>query len=452
MRHSSDTAAWTARDAVPGVGAYEWRIAEDQLIWSPSLVEIYGLDRAPGGEDGFIGLVHPEDRTRVEAETSAFLDGGDFYEHEFRILRPDGEVRWVHDRGSIERSASGSALAMRGINVDVSRHRLPSLDDRARLAHLAAAVGIYDLDVRAGWSRWSPELLRLVDPDNTRGGLPFGEIAATIHPDDRAAAAAAMERALHAPGRFELSYRLMTPEGDARWMLDRGESFGPVDSLTGRVERVVGVLLDVTDSREAADRAEMMMREVSHRSKNLMALVQAVARQTARSGAPEDFLSRFETRLQAMASAHDLLVNDGWRGISLEELARGQLAHFGDLVDDRILLRGPPLRISADAAQTLGMAIHELATNAGKYGALSNDRGRVRLSWDVRGGRDGGFRMAWVERGGPPVSQPPRPGFGTRVVEQMVRRTLEAEVRLDYRPQGVTWRMRCARGVLGDGV
>ena len=276
MRHPSDIAAWTARELLPGVGAYEWRVVEDRVIWSDSLVRLYGVSRSPDAEVGFIDLVHPEDRTRVEAETSAFLEGGDTYEHEFRILRPDGEVRWIHDRGTIERSSSGAALVLRGINVDVTRHRLPSLDDRAHLAHLAAAVGIYDLDVRAGWSHCSPELLRIVDPGNTRGGLRVGDIVASIHPDDREEAMAGMERALRAPGRFELGYRLMTPGGEARWMLDRGESFGPVDPVTGRAARVVGVLLDVTEDREASERAEMMMREVSHRSKNLMALVQAV--------------------------------------------------------------------------------------------------------------------------------------------------------------------------------
>ncbi len=416
-------------------------------------MRIYGLDRAPNAEEGFTGLVHPDDRTRVEAKTSAFLDAGDAYAHEFRIVRPDGEVRLIHDRGAIERAANGTALVLRGINVDVTGGRARQAPDGVRAAHLAAAMGVYDLDLGTGWSAWSPELRRIIDPDGSRSGLPFADIASTIHPDDRAGTAARMEEILRRPGRFELEYRLVPPDGGFRWVVDRGESFGPVNPATGRVARVVGVIIDATERLEAARRARLAMGEVSHRSKNLMSLVQAVARQTARRGSPEDFVERFGARLAALAAAHDLLVDGDWEGVDLHQLVRSQLAHFEDLIGVRILLRGPALRVSANAAQTLGIALHELATNAGKYGALSDERGRVRLSWNLR--RDGpegpGFWMAWVERGGPPASPPARTGFGAQVVEKMVRAGLNAEVRLTYAPEGVTWRLRCPGGLLVEG-
>jgi len=190
------------------------------------------------------------------------------------------------------------------------------------------------------------------------------------------------------------------------------------------------------------------MREVSHRSKNLLSLVQAIAQQTATS-APEDFLTRFQTRLVALAASHDLLVKNEWKGIDLKELARSQLAHFSDLIGTRIELNGPPLFVCAQAAQTLGMTLHELATNAGKYGALSNDSGVVQLSWLIADGNSGGqFAIEWAERGGPLVSKPSRSGFGSTVISQISEQSLDAQVELSYPSTGFNWRLRCPVNVL----
>src|SRR5262249_22513660 len=163
--------------------------------------------------------------------------------------------------------------------------------------------------------------------------------------------------------------------------------------------------------------------------------VQAIARQTA-ARAPEDFIDRFTERIQALAANHDLLVRNDWRGVDIEELARAQLAHFADLVGTRIVVRGPKLRLNAAAAQAIGLVLHELATNAGKYGALSTDCGLVDVRWRLEGGL---FTMRWAERNGPPASPPQRPGFGTTVITSMAERTIGGEVHLDYAPAGVTW-------------
>ena len=201
----------------------------------------------------------------------------------------------------------------------------------------------------------------------------------------------------------------------------------------------VSVAQDVTDRKAYEERIHLLMREARHRTKNILGLVQAIARQTA-AGDAQDFIGRFSERIQALATNQDLLVQHKWRGIDVRDLVRVQLAHFANLIGPRITLEGPKLRLNAAAAQAIGLALHELATNAGKYGALSTDRGRV----DVRWGTDGDtFTMSWTESGGPPVRPPQRVGFGTTVIRSMPKRALDSEVELDYAPSGLAWRLTC---------
>ncbi len=181
------------------------------------------------------------------------------------------------------------------------------------------------------------------------------------------------------------------------------------------------------------------MREINHRAKNMLSVVDAIAHQTATRN-PEDFVERFSERIQALSANQDLLVRNEWNGVEIEDLVCAQLALFADLIGSRIAVHGPKLRLKAASAQAIGLALHELATNAGKYGALSTDTGRV----DVRWGTDGDtFTMSWTERDGPPVSAPKRRGFGTIVMEAMTARSVDGAVDLDYAPSGVTWRLTC---------
>ncbi|MGA7324232.1 MAG: sensor histidine kinase [Rhodomicrobium sp.] len=188
------------------------------------------------------------------------------------------------------------------------------------------------------------------------------------------------------------------------------------------------------------------MREVNHRSKNMLAVVQAIARRTVATN-PGEFIERFGERVRALAASQDLLIESGWRGVDLHELVVSQLSHLKDLVDSRIELRGQPLQISASSAQVIGMAVHELATNAVKYGALSNASGRIDVCWCLEPGGGAGerFVMSWRESGGPVVAESPeRRGFGSTVLCQVARESLDAEVKLDFAPSGLVWRLECA--------
>jgi two-component sensor histidine kinase len=171
----------------------------------------------------------------------------------------------------------------------------------------------------------------------------------------------------------------------------------------------------------------------------MLSVVDAIAHQTATRN-PESFIERFSERIQALSANQDLLVRSEWRGVDAEDLVRAQLAPFADLFGSRIVVHGPKLRLKSVSAQAIGLALHELTTNAGKYGSLSKDTGHVDIGW----GTDGDiFTMSWTERDGPAVSAPQRRGFGTTVMEAMAGRTVDGAVDLDYAPSGVTWRLTC---------
>jgi two-component sensor histidine kinase len=217
--------------------------------------------------------------------------------------------------------------------------------------------------------------------------------------------------------------------------------------------RLTAAFVDIAERKRHEEHINLLLSEVNHRSKNILAVVQAIARQTV-AATPDDFIERFDDRIQALSASQDLLVNNDWKGVDLRELTRSQLGHLGDLVDKRIELNGPALLLSASAAQAIGMAVHELATNARKYGALSNDSGRVDIGWSLEPGEDGEktFVITWRESGGPAVAVPTRAGFGSAVLCQVAKESFGAEVELKYAATGVVWRLQCAaREVLIDG-
>jgi two-component sensor histidine kinase len=195
---------------------------------------------------------------------------------------------------------------------------------------------------------------------------------------------------------------------------------------------------EIIERKQYEEKERLLIREINHRAKNMLTVVDAMARQTAATS-PEDFVEHFSARVQALSASQDLLVRNEWKGVEIEDLVRAQLAHFADLIGSRIAMQGPKLRLKPAGAQAVGLALHELATNAGKYGALSVDTGRVDVCWaDAET-----FTISWTEREGPPVSPPQRRGFGTIVMGTMAESTVNGKVHLDYPASGLTWRLSC---------
>ena len=231
------------------------------------------------------------------------------------------------------------------------------------------------------------------------------------------------------------------------WLADGSErvvdfSMHPIRDQSGKVTFLHPTGIDITERKKVEDHARMLMGEVNHRAKNILNLVQAIARQTIATE-PREFVSRFQQRVQALSANQDLLVKSGWKSVPIESLIRAQLEHFQDLLDKRILISGPSVKIQAAAAQTLSMALHELATNAIKYGALSVDDGRVTIDWSVNLPDQSSpvFEMRWAERNGPSVATPTSHGFGSTVLEKLAKMSLGADILLDYAASGVVWQL-----------
>ena len=209
-------------------------------------------------------------------------------------------------------------------------------------------------------------------------------------------------------------------------------------AVTGEDGRVLGVAssaFDLTERRRDEKRMRLMMRELTHRSKNLLAVIQAMARKTASlSDDMDGFIGDFSSRLRAMAAAHDLLVSQSWEGADLGDLLRASVAQTIAPDAGQVHVAGPTLMLAPDTAQNLGLAFHELATNASKYGALASDTGELSVTWARQDGR---IHITWRERGGPPVTPPERRGFGRVLLERLVGATLNGTVTLDFQPEGL---------------
>ena len=208
---------------------------------------------------------------------------------------------------------------------------------------------------------------------------------------------------------------------------------------------------DISNAREQEQQIKLLMREVNHRSKNLLAVVEAIIRITAKDTDSEKLVANLSERLHGLAASNDLIVQGGWRNVDLKQLIKSQLGFLGKSLSTRVAIEGTDILISARAAQGIGLAMHELATNAMKYGALSNDAGMVEITWSVDASDRGPLLfLRWYETGGPTVSAPRKRGFGRTVIEKMVAQAVDAEVKLDFRRRGVRWELRAPLESIGS--
>jgi len=376
----------------------------------------------------------------------------DSFGTEKRYIRKDGSIVWARLRISCARKAGGEIDHFIAVIVDISAQKMAEIalresEERLGAALRAGRLGVHDYDPQTGRVKWDRETYRL-------WGVPEGEAVtmetfeAGVHSEDLCVVRAALSRALDPSGtrRYECEYRVVSrADGAVRWI----SADGDVTFEGGSPVRLVGTVQDITERKKREAQVELLLREVNHRAKNLLGVVQAIASQTAVEGC-EEFIARFSDRVRALAANQDLLVKSQWQGVKLGELVSAQLAHFEGLIGSRIEIAGPPLRIAAEAAQPIAMALHELATNAGKYGALSNSKGKIRIAWDFD--RDGSFHLSWTESGGPAGSRPGRRGFGTMVIADTPEIQLDAKVALEFPSSGAEWRLSCpAKNILETG-
>ena len=327
----------------------------------------------------------------------------------------------------------------------------PAGDDPARLAQAlkeshellalaeqSAGIGIWDTDLATDMVRATPTFFRIMGLPVSAEPVPTTSCAPCAIPTMPRGCARASARRSPAASIPTKSSTASSGRSDGalRWIFGRGRT---VRDGAGKPVRYSGVDIDITERKQAEEHVRLLMAELNHRANNLLTVIQAIARQTANTADPKVFAERLSQRIAGLAASNDLLVSGKWQGVEIGRLIDSQLSHFADL-GARVVLDGPPVRLTPAAAQALGMALHELATNAVKHGALANEAGRIRVSWSIADGpAEPEFRMSWTERDGPPVAAPQRTGFGRTVMERMVAGTLDGTAALDFAATGIVW-------------
>ena len=261
---------------------------------------------------------------------------------------------------------------------------------------------------------------------------------AMLHPEHIDRVNQRIARDLASGDDWEDTFPILGKDGQYCWFLSRAS---PQRDEAGKIINWFGTATDITQQREAERRIELLLMEVNHRSKNLLSVVQAMARRTASSS--EDFIPRLERRIAALAANQDVLVQRNWTAVPLGELIAAQLL-FLEQAELQTQVIGPEVVIQPATAEALSMTLHELATNAEKYGAYSVPTGLVRISWDISGtSTDAEFVLRWTESGGPKVVQNKEPGFGSRIIRDVPKGRLRGEVETEYAPQGFRFTLRC---------
>lgn len=411
------------------------------LSWNASAERIFGY-RAEEMVGKSIRLLIPADRQAEEDAILAAIRAGERVPtFETVRLRKDGSPVHVAVTVSPVYDSAGNVIAASKIARDITESRavkqaLKDSEARFRLMadNISQLAWIAEADGAIHWynRRWYDYTGTTLEQMRGWGWR------AVHHPDHLAAVEAKFRECIATAVEWEDTFPLRGADGQYRWFLSRAL---PLRAGDGTVICWFGTNTDITEQLEAERRIELLMLEVNHRSKNMLAMIQSLARRSAAQGGSNgDFVSRLERRIAGIAANQDLLVRRSWSRVPMAELVDAQLAFLSD-ARAQVEAGGPCLEISPNAAETIGMALHELAANALKYGALSVLGGRIAITWGLAG--DGGMRMDWVERGGPPVAEPTRRGFGSRLIADVPRGKLGAEVSVDYAPEGLRWSLTC---------
>ena len=314
--------------------------------------------------------------------------------------------------------------------LEASTAQLIQSEQRRSLALAAGNMGSWDLDVVTGHCVWDDGHYRIFGVEPQNFVVTPESIRLRIHSDDWHNLQTGFERMRKDGRAHQLEFRVLRPDGQVRWCV--GSAATTVDK-DNRVTRVSGVTFDITDRKEAEERQTLLAREVDHRAKNALALVQSILRLTRAKNLPA-YVTAVEGRIKALSRAHTVLSQSRWHGADLRGLVDEELAPYrvGNL--EKIKTTGPEVYLQPASAQTLALALHELATNAAKYGALSSISGQLQLSWKVS---DGKLLLDWNETGGPITKVPNASGFGTRIILASIERQLRGRTSFDWRREGL---------------
>lgn len=320
-------------------------------------------------------------------------------------------------------------VAERTAALAESNARLMQSEQLRTLALAAGQMGTWDWDIVRNEGRWDDGQYRIFGVDQENFAITIENIRSLIHPEDWGELTKAWARVTRNTPQFQAEFRVRRPSSELRWCM--GTAAASFES--GRIVRMSGVTVDITDRKEAEQRQALLVREVDHRARNALAVVQSIVRLT-RARSIDGYVAAVEGRIGALARSHALLSHSRWRGADLGKLVDEELAPYRANGRGKVIVAGPRVVLEPAAAQSLSLALHELATNAAKYGSLSAPAGQATLTWEVR---SGDLLLDWSETGGPPVEPPSTQGFGSRLINSSIGGVLNGAVAFDWRRDGL---------------
>jgi PAS domain S-box-containing protein len=331
-------------------------------------------------------------------------------------------------------------VAQRTAELEASTARLSESEERRSLALVAGQMGSWDWDRAHGDCLWDEGQCRIFGVDHASFAVTAENVKALIHPDDWPRLEQAMQQLFAERKSHQTEFRVRRPNGEVRWCLGTA---APTMDAAGNIIRMSGVTADITERKESEVRQVLLAREVDHRAKNALAIVQSIVRLTRADSMPA-YVAAVEGRITALSRAHTVLSHSRWQGADLTGLVEEELAPYrGERSVDRIETFGPAISLQPASAQTLTLALHELATNAVKYGALSSMAGRLKVSWELKPST---LVLHWEESGGPRVRKPARLGFGTRIIVASVEGQLGGQARFQWGDGGLHCILTIPRG------
>jgi len=401
------------------------------------------------GLNPFEDLIDEADLSEFRARTAAVYRNEKVSPHRgWKAKRRDREALWI--ASTAHRTEWQGRPAVASFYLDITDRQkaecaLRESEARYRAALVAGQMGAWETDLIGKTRIWTPEGMALFGLSLPEGigsvGGEGDEYLAAIHPDDRQLVASFYGQANVVDG-FSAEYRIVRPDGRQLWLSGRGQVVRR--NSEGRAQRLISIMADISDRKASEQRVEMLMRELAHRSANLMLVVQSIARRIGRgSSSLEEFFSQFETRLQALAASHAVLARQDWAAASLHDLVSEQLRPFLPDRSSALELVGPEARLPVETAQMLSLAIHELATNALKHGAWSVPQGRISVHWRMERSNTEPPHLifTWSEEGGPAAVQSSRKGFGHVVLYEIVPQSLQGTTKSEFLAQGFRWLM-----------
>lgn len=335
-------------------------------------------------------------------------------------------------------------VAERTAELEAQTEQLRRSEQRRSIALTAGEMGSWEVDIPSGNIEWDEGPYRIFDVDRASFIPTVERVEAMMHPEDRDRNSLATVVA-SGQDRFQLEFRIIRPSGEVRWCYGAGVIARDED---GTAVRVIGVTVDITERKRAEERQLVLAREVDHRAKNMLAVVLSVLRLTKARSTPE-FVSTVEGRIHALAATHNLLSATRWQGASLGQIVEEELAPYRTDHRERIEAGGPATMLLPATAQAVALALHELATNAAKYGALSTEGGHLRLTWTID---DRALVLDWTETGGPQATEPTSLGFGLSIVRSSIEAQFRGGVLYEWRPEGLHVRLSIPRAQIVGAV